>query len=1320
MTSPSSGKSRDLPERPGQVITFYSYKGGTGRTMTVANVAWILAGNGLRVLTVDWDLESPGLHRYFHPFLLDKQLRSTRGVIDMVRDFSTAAMDPHGDDDPGWFEQYANVLHYAVSLDWQFQGVGTLDFLPAGLQDAPYSRAVSTYDWAAFYDRQGGGIFLQELLRTMRQNYDYILIDSRTGLSDTAGICTVQLPDVVVNCFTMSTQSIDGAASVAHAIRSQRNQRPARIMPVPTRVEDAEQVKLEAGRDYARLRFESFLTELSTEDVDRYWGDVEIPYKPYYAYEEILATFGERSHQENTLLAAYERLTAVLTNGAVTEMTPIGEQQRRRWLAEFERSTAPVANDMVISFASMDRMWAEWIHAELSEAKVHVVLHEIDFASEPSALPDVEGIVGSAGWVLVLLSQDYVRSPNAVEFWKQATGQSGPIGGRTLVSVRLDTVRLTAPFTERLPVDLAGLNADRCRDALFAALDQPTYPSQRRGDADWWGPRFPATPPAVSNLPQRNGSFTGRGGVLANLRNQLSGNVTVVMPQTLYGLGGVGKTQVALEYAYRFAANYDVIWWISAEQLNQARSGLARLAAQLQLPTGHSVAETVGSVLDALRQGRPYSRWLLVFDNADDPDELLQYLPSGGPGHVIVTSRNQAWARQANAVEVGVFARQESIACLRKRVPTLSGHDAEEIAEKLGDLPLAVEQAGAWLAATAMPAAGYLELLETRLPAVLGENPPPDYRSTAAATWLVSLDRLRTDTPAAAKLLEVCAFLAPETIPMSLISSERFIDALVPYDPTLRDPLLQGRMIREIGRYALARVDSGQTGIQIHRLVQAVIRDTLEPEDRAANRAHVHEILAAANPRDTDQPANWDTYADLWPHVVPSRALQSRSREVRQLIVDLARFLWKRSDYTSSQELAEAALDQWDRVFGQDDPVSLVLRVTLANALRSQANYVEAHRLDVDTRNRLRGAQGIGDDHPYTLMAASGLAADLRALGNYKEARELDEDTFQRLAEVFGEDHPRTLMAGHNLGVSMRLVGDFEGATRLDEDTLERRRKVLGDRHPYTLFSANDLGRDLREAGQFRRSRELLETTLADYRSLLGEQNAETLWTAKNLAVTLRKLGEFTAARALTEETLALHERLHGPNHPDTLACRMNLGCDLSALDDNAAARALVQEVYNRYREVLGEQHPFALACANNLSIFIRKGGDHQEARKLSEGVVDGFRATLGENHPYTLACILNLINDLYESGEYARARQLDEETYGKIRRALGDEHPDTLAAANNLAISRKAAGDRTGAQLLRERTLTRSRQALGENHPNTVAIRTDERLNCDIEPPPT
>src|SRR5262249_55611764 len=204
--------SESLPRlrgNPGRVITFYSYKGGAGRTMALANVAWILASSGYRVLAVDWDLESPGLHRFFHPLLADPQLHTSDAVIDLIResaaavsDFETASVQP-------------DVRRYAVSLDWRFANSGELDLLPAGRQGPAYSGTVSTFDWPSFYDRLGGAAFLADLRKNMSEHYDYTLIDSRTGLSDSAGICTVLLPDTVVSCFTLSTQSIDGATAVA-------------------------------------------------------------------------------------------------------------------------------------------------------------------------------------------------------------------------------------------------------------------------------------------------------------------------------------------------------------------------------------------------------------------------------------------------------------------------------------------------------------------------------------------------------------------------------------------------------------------------------------------------------------------------------------------------------------------------------------------------------------------------------------------------------------------------------------------------------------------------------------------------------------------------------------------------------------------------------------------------------------------------------------------------------------------------------------------------------------------------------------------------
>ncbi len=1312
------------PGGHGRIITFYSYKGGTGRTMAVANLAWILASNGKRVLTIDWDLESPGLHRYFHPFLADKKLRSSRGVIDLVRDFASAAVDPHASFvEPDWYRRFADVEREAVSLSWRFPGDGGIDLLPAGQQDPSYSSAVSTFDWPAFYERLNGGVFLQAMRDSMRRQYDYVLIDSRTGLSDTASICTVQLPDLVVNCFTLSEQCIDGAVSVADSIVNQRGAEPIRLCPVPMRVEDAEQGKLEAGRDYARLRFAPYLG-LDPEAAERYWGDVEIPYKPFFAYEEILAVFGERSRQEYSLLAAFERLTRALTDGAVGELPPLDERERRRVLAEYERPRPATVTDVLISYASADRTWAEWIGAELAQAGLRIALQQVDFSVDGDAT-DLDAQLSSVSRVLALLSQDYVKSPTAAEFWRLVAGRDALGGARTLLSVWIDGTRLPAPFGDRHPaVDLRNLTEDMAREALLAPFDVTVSgdrPKRRAADGPL-PPRYPATPPPVWSVPQRNATFTGRADLLEGLRNRLAASVTVVVPQALYGLGGVGKTQVALEYAHRFRADYDIVWWVSANQPAKVREALNELATRLGLPEVESVGERVDAVLDALRRGEPSRRWLLIFDNADDPDAIRPYLPQG-TGHLLLTSRNLAWSRQATAIEVGTFSRAESIELLRKRVAELSEADADAVADKLGDLPLAIEQAGAWLAATAMPIDQYLELLDTRMPQVLAENPPPTYEQTAAATWLLSLDRLRDQMPAAAKLLELCAFFAPEPIPMRLVNSERFVEVLLPLDPTLNEPLMQARLVQEVGRYALAGVDSRHNTIQLHRLVQAVIRDRLSAEEQAVNRGHVHEVLAAANPKDPDAmdaTVSWDRYAELHQHLVASGALESPVPAVRQLVIDMVRYLWMVKDYQGGLDLAEEALERWRALAGDrpDDLTTLWLRVSLGNILRSQAKYEEAYRTDSEVYQALVAA--VTPDHPYAITALSSRAGDLRGLGRYDEARRDDEESLALATRSLGENNWRTVNSVNNLSISLLFVGDFAGAARLSEQAFNSRRATFGPKHPTTLQNAHNYGRCLRDIGRYREARDLLTETLRDFKEVRGEDDPHTLRTARTLAVTRRKLGEVAAAYALTQDTLARLDRVLGRTHPHTLACVNNLACDQSALGDDRAARRTAEEALDRYRQRFGEDHLFTLSAENNLAIFLRRLGEHQSARPLAQRVVERLEASLGRDHPYTLACLINQANELFDLGDYPAALAVDEEIYPRITRpdGLGRNHPDALAAGNNLAISRRLTGDRAGAQELVQEVLTRSTRVLGADHLNTAAIRNGIRLNCDIDPP--
>jgi tetratricopeptide (TPR) repeat protein len=1310
---------RDPSEQRGRIVTFYSYKGGTGRTMALANTAWILASNGLRVLAVDWDLESPGLHRYFHPFLLDKQLRSTPGVIDLIRGFAAATMETNGGAGPAWYREHANVLDVAVSLARDFPKPGVLDFVSPGKQDSFYSKAVTTFDWDGFYERQGGGAFLDALVDDMRAQYDWILIDSRTGLSDTAGICTVQLPDIVVNCFTLSTQSLDGAVAIATTIRSRRADRPVKILPVPMRVEDGEQTKLEAGRDHARSRFDSFLADLTPEARERYWGDVEIPYKPFYAYEEILAPVGDRPRQENTLLAACERFVTVLTQGAVTELAPFPEPERQRWLAEYERLKPPAPSDIFVSYAPEDRMWAEWIAAQLTEAGFRVIRQGTGSQAGADSVAEMGRALIGATRTLVLVSSDYVRSPHGQEVWHAAVARDPSGTQRLVVPVRISDVRLPSPFTDRTAVDLVGLSEERALDELLAAGGRPVHSVGGRPAPPPAGrvARFPGATPPVWNVPSRNASFTGRGRVLESLRDGLATGATVVLPQALYGMGGVGKTQIAIEYAHRFAADYDVVWWVSAEQPAMIRVALAELAPHIGVPAADSVAETAAAVLDALRRGQPYRRWLLVFDNAENPDELAQFLPQGG-GHALVTSRNQDWAKQFGHVEVDVFSRQESVTLLTTRCPGLDITDAGRIAEALGDLPLAVWQASAWLDATGMAVDTYLQLLQTEITRLLAESPPADYPTPAAATWQMSVERLRGQTPAAAKLLELCAFFAPEPIPLSLLYGDKVVSLLAPYDPTLRDPILIGRLVREIGRYALARVDQGQSTIQIHRLVQAVLRDQLSDERRRETRHQVHEVLGVANPRDTDEPQNWDRYAELLSHLTPSEAIECSADSTRQLVVDEVRYLWRRGDFSSSQALAEQALASWAQRYGEDDPWTLLLGFNLANALRSQAHYHEAYDLDRQVLERMR--RTLGDSHPYTLMTSGNLAGDLRALGHFQHAQELDEDTLTRFRDVFGDDHPRTLMVANNLAESLLLAGRPAGARDLHQDTLDRSRRVRGANHPSTLFLANNLARDLRETGAFQSSRTLMQDTLTRYEQTLGKDHPATLRASKNLAVSLRKLGRFTEARELNEATLPRFRKLLGNDHPDTLACAVNLACDTFAVGDIQTALELSEDMLTRYRRALGDTHPYTLACANNLAVFLRANNEGDQARTTAEQTLASLRGVLGDSHPYTLACAVNLANSLYDAAEYEAASALEEQTYERYRTVLGPDHPETLACGGNLSVSLGAAGRTDRAKAIHDDVLQRSLEVLGDDDANTVRIRAGQRLTCDIEAPPS
>jgi cellulose biosynthesis protein BcsQ len=1299
----------------GQIITFYSYKGGTGRTMAVANVAWILASSGKRVLMVDWDLDAPGLHRFFHPFLDESTVSATPGVVEIINDYALAAQQL-GPSPAEWYLEHGQVLRHAVSLGRkEFPSNFCLDFLSAGRQNRDYSTALFSLDWDNFYHRLQGGEFFRAMREDMKQSYDYVLIDSRTGLSDVADICTIELPDTLVVCYTLNDQSLDGGASIARQINGRYRDRRIRILPVAMRIENAEKEKLDAGRALARAKFEGFPPGLNKERHAQYWATVEVPYLPFYAFEETLATFADQPGVANSLLAAFERLTGAITAGEVSTMQPMADEVRLPWRDMFIRRPPAQTTPVLVSYVPEDRIWAEWIEFALKQAGLRVVLRSAVPVAADSDSGDTGLAAGSASHAIAILSKAYVAAPEARAAWDAMAGV-GP--GRRLVPVKVSEVRLNEPFDTGEVVDLVSLDQDQAARTLLEELGAPTQPSPRQViDGE---PRFPRAVPEIWSIPPRNADFTGRGAGLEQLRdNLMAGGRAVVVAQALYGLGGVGKTQLALEYAYRFQADYDLAWWVPAERTDQIVSSLAELAGRLGISISENVTEAAKAAVDSLRRGRSSTRWLLIFDNAEDPKELEPFLPAGG-GHVLITSRNQTWSHMAEPLEIDVFRRQESITHLLLHVPNLAEEDAFNVAAELGDLPLAIEQAGAWLEQTGMQAAEYLEQLHTQAPRVLAMGEVANYPQSVITAWNLSIDRLQGRSPAAARMLQLCAFFSPGPISMALLYSDEMVTSLLPFDDSLSEKLVLGRVIREISRLALIKVDQGNNSIQIHRLVQAVIRSQLTEEEQEAACHEVHEILVGARPRrgETDDPVNWERYDIIWPHLEPSRADECTLENTRQLLLDRVRFLWKRGEYDAGLELAFKLETRWEQQLGPDHRQTLYLRFHIANLLRSQGKFREAREIDAHVLDKQQVV--LPADHPHTLMTAGSLAADLRALGEFRQALERDQETYERFKDQFGADHSRTLAAANNLAVSLRLVGDCFKAREIDQETLDLRRRVLGHDHPDSLYSEANLARDIREAGLFAESVAMLRETLGNYQRVLGDDLPDTLRTAKSLAVSLRKSGAQREALRLTEETHERYRARYGKNEPDVLACALNLACDYSALNNKPRARQLVEDVREAYRQSLGENHPYTLVAASNLVTYLRGTGSVEEGCALARQTLAAMTASLGEDHPFTLSCAINLANCLGDLGELAKAEDMERGTLPGLRGRLGPQHPDTLVCEANLAVTLYLADREDEASELRDRVLAEMDRVLGEEHPNGLLLREWERNNRDLEPQPT
>ncbi|SHN38673.1 Tetratricopeptide repeat-containing protein [Cryptosporangium aurantiacum] len=633
-------------------------------------------------------------------------------------------------------------------------------------------------------------------------------------------------------------------------------------------------------------------------------------------------------------------------------------------------------------------------------------------------------------------------------------------------------------------------------------------------------------------------------------------------------------------------------------------------------------------------------------------------------------------------------------------------------------------------AETRITVADYVRLLDEDAYAVLDTNQPPGYRATVAGAFRFAFTRLRRERPAAAQLLELLACLSAEPIALAFLRSSG--ERLVP--PSLsrllqRDDQLDDA-VHLLRRYGLLTTVDGAQRLQVHRLVQLIVRDHLLTEherERAYRNASL--LLVAANPGNPNDQISWEMHKEVSPHVRPARLITYTDRAVRRVVLDQARFLYLSGDFAASLRLAEEALRAWAGPEGAwenehaddawDDDETFSCLNAIVTALCSLGRYQEAGVLAERMLNRLNALPEFGPDHTLTAGVVNTVAYARRALGNYTEALQLDQyriDFCTRRGL-----RPELQRARSNLAVGLRATGNFRRAHEIDRALFEERRHELGEDHYLTVFSASNLARDLYGLGRYAEALRLQERSLPALRARLGLQHQQVMWANRTVAVCLRKTGRLLEALHHSDNHFRACTDEFGAEHADALAACLTYVNSIRAIatadPDNyanslPAAYNLSLFAVSAYRRVFNERNPLTLAAATNQAAILRAMGQRNRARITAQTAYHGLEP-LGLTHPYTQAAAIGLANDLvtaHEEDDAIRLLQTVTSMTPESRRS----HPDILVGEINLALITNSTADEPV-----RRALDALQRALGSDHPDVLAAKRGARLECDIEPPP-
>lgn len=1202
----------------GQIVTFYSYKGGVGRTMALANVAVALAAHGQRVLAVDWDLEAPGLDRFFRNLPSDRP-SNAGGMLSLFDGFRM-------EEAVSWRDIVATI---------RLSPEHRLSFLASGVGESGYESRILDLDWNQFYEK-GGGKFLESIREEWESEFDFVLIDSRTGLTDSGGICTIQMPDILVTVFTATDQSISGVKGVAQRARKGRHKLPfprlaMPVLPVISRWDgQAEELEGEEWMNRIEKEMREFLSLWVPADASlrEALETLRVPHSPFFSFGEKLPVLLQDSLTDDQKPAEkYFNVAALLLNHdwssikhnatyirkSVERMRRIVGANRRRRVyisavsSEFETHRRLLAK-------SLSSLGIEVVTAASFGADYLAPLGKLEFAiSECDAVIHLIGL--ELGYCPELKESDGFLRTWAEISERIMRSQESSTAERELLSF----TQWEYHFALQNRVPIFPFVADYVRDERTAreneAFDcQIQHLRYVQTSSQYSVFRSPEDliiqaqrvlqTRRPSNLPVASlGSlFKGREQVLEALHRPTE---MTISPVVLSGLGGVGKTRLAVEYGWRHATEYSATLFVTANSRAALARNLATLAGPLVLglPEAQDAREVEVQVAAVMRWLAEHTGWLLIFDSVDDDEtaqEVERMIAHLQGGKILVTSRIARWSKRFQPVELDVLALDTSIAFLLESTATGrqtrddDDASARTIVSDLGFLPLALEQAAAYIVELGLSFPQYRQRWESKRQQVLSwcDSRTTGFPASVAAVWETTFTELKLDSRV---LLEHLAFFASDPIPTFLFEDSACANT---WSELLGTDDVQ-LTLADLRRYSVIR--RAENSITIHRLVQTMLRHRLPSDDKKRCIDGALRILDTSNPGDPNDVRTWDSWKFLAPHFEAATAFADEfkiAQPTAKLLNNVAQYLSGRGSYSQAEVLMRRALAIEEASFGPNHPeVSRDLN-NLATLLYSTNRISEAEplmrrALDIDEAN-------YGSEHPLVATSLNNLAQLLQATNRLAEAEPLMRRALMIDEQSYGYLHPNVAAGLNNLAALLRATNRMPEAEPLMRRALAIDEQSFGPYHPNVAIRLNNLAQLLQATNRLAEAEPLLHRTLAIFEAAYGPEHPNVSTALNNLGQMLQATNRVAEAEPLIRRSIEIDEVTLGPSHPRVASDLNNLAQLLIATGRLAEAEPVLRRSLEIDHRSFGYDHPSVAASLNNLSQLLSATGRVAEAEPLA------------------------------------------------------------------------------------------------------------------------